>query len=64
MRKDISEVIKFMKIKGIKPNYAEISRQYQCDYRTVKRYYNARDDSYKKQRKQRIIKKKTDGFEE
>lgn len=64
MRKDIYEVIKFMKIKGIKPNYAEISRQYQCDYRTVKRYYNARDDSYKKPRKQRIIKKKIDGFED
>lgn len=26
-------------MKGIKPNYAEIGRQYNCDPRTVKKYY-------------------------
>ena len=28
-----------MKEIGIKPNYAQLARSYQCDYRTVKRYY-------------------------
>ncbi|EQC94001.1 hypothetical protein LLT3_05255 [Lactococcus cremoris subsp. cremoris TIFN3] len=25
---------------GIKPNFADIARRYNCDYRTVKRYYD------------------------
>lgn len=29
-------------MKGIKPNYAELGRQYNCDSRTVKKYYEAR----------------------
>lgn len=28
-------------MKGIKPNYAELGRQYNCDPRTVKKYYEA-----------------------
>ncbi|EIQ4591206.1 hypothetical protein LU457_002344 [Staphylococcus pseudintermedius] len=28
-------------MKGIKPNYAELGRQYHCDPRTVKKYYEA-----------------------
>ena len=39
MRKDIYERMKIMKQEGIKPNYAEIARRWECDYRTVKRYF-------------------------
>ncbi len=28
-----------MKKENIKSNYAELSRQYNCDYRTVKKYF-------------------------
>ncbi len=44
-------------------NYSAIGRQYNCDPRTVKRYFNARDEN-PVERKPRIIPKKTDGFEE
>ena len=39
MRKDIYERMKIMKQEGTKPNYAELSRRWNCDYRTVKRYF-------------------------
>lgn len=39
MRKDIYERMKMMKQEGVKPNYAEIARRWNCDYRTVKRYF-------------------------
>ena len=39
MRKDIYERMKIMKQEGVKPNYAEIARRWNCDYRTVKRYF-------------------------
>ncbi len=39
MRKDIYERMKIMKTEGVKPNYAEIARRWNCDYRTVKRYF-------------------------
>ena len=39
MRKDINEIIKIIKQESIKPNYAEIARRWNCDYRTVKRYF-------------------------
>ena len=39
MRKDILERMKLMKKENIKPNYAELSRQYNCVYRTVKKYF-------------------------
>lgn len=39
MRKDIFERMKIMKHEGAKPNYAEIARRWDCDYRTVKRYF-------------------------
>ena len=41
MRKDIYERVKLMKKEDIKPNYAEISRLYGCDYRTVKKYFES-----------------------
>lgn len=39
MRKDIYERMIIMKKEGIKPNYAEIARRRDCDYRTVRRYF-------------------------
>ena len=39
MRKDIYERMKIMKQESVKPNYAEIARRWNCDYRTVKRYF-------------------------
>lgn len=39
MRKDVYERMKIMKQDGIKPNYTEIARRWNCDYRTVKRYF-------------------------
>ena len=39
-------------MKGIKPNYAELARQYHCDPRTVKKYYEAgKGNELKKTRK-------------
>ena len=39
MRKDIFERMKIMKKEEVKPNYAEIARRWNCDYRTVKKYF-------------------------
>ena len=39
MRKDILEFVERMKKEGIRPNYSLIARRYNCDYRTVKKYY-------------------------
>lgn len=32
-----------MKNDGIKPNYAELAKQYGCDYRTVKKYFETKE---------------------
>lgn len=39
MRKDIMERMKYLKKEGLKPNYSKVARRYNCDYRTVKRYF-------------------------
>lgn len=62
MRTDIKEVAHVKKRDKEKINYAAIARQYGCDYRTVKKYYNERDDT-PATRKPREVVKKTDGFE-
>lgn len=62
MRADIKEVAHVKKRDKEKINYAAIARQYGCDYRTVKKYYNERDDT-PATRKPREVVKKTDGFE-
>lgn len=61
MRTDIREVIALKKINEEKVNCSAIARQYDCDPRTVRKYYNERDENYT--RKPRVIKKKTDGLE-
>ena len=39
MRSDIKEAVFMAKGEGLKINYAEVARQYGCDYRTVKKHY-------------------------
>ena len=39
MRQDIREEVRKFMIEDIKPNFAAIAQQYNCDYRTVKRAY-------------------------
>lgn len=63
MRLDIKEVLHLKKINNESINYAKIAKQYDCDYRTVKKYYNERDDNLPL-RKPRDVAKVTDGFEE
>lgn len=63
MRKDIFEVLYMEKKENGKINYSKIAKQYNCDPRTVKRYYNERD-SNPTTRKPRIIVKVIQGFEE
>ncbi len=60
MRKDIFERMEFMKKENIEPNYAELARIYQCDYRTVKRYFKS-DGTLKERRK---VPSKLDNYKE
>lgn len=41
MRKDVLEGVLRHIMSDIPPNYAALAKQYNCDYRTVKRYYEA-----------------------
>lgn len=47
MRKDIKERMILMKQDDIKPNYAELAKQYGCDYRTVKKYFESSAEDLK-----------------
>lgn len=64
MRNDVREAVHMAKRNGEKINYAAYARQYNCDYRTVKKYYHERDDTLITSRKPRKVVKKIDGFEE
>lgn len=63
MRTEIFEAIFMAKKNNEKINCSEIARQYGCDPRTVRRYYNARDCN-PTVRKPRVIPKVLDGYEE
>ena len=63
MRNDIFEVIYMSKKENIKINYSKIAKQYNCDYRTVKAYYE-RDETVPLERKKRIIKSVLDDYKE
>lgn len=63
MRKDIFEVLFMEKKENRKINYSKIARQYNCDPRTVKRYFKERN-SNPTVRKTRTVTKVTQGFEE
>jgi hypothetical protein len=39
VRKDILESVQLHLMKNIKPNYSTLAKQFDCDYRTVKRYF-------------------------
>ena len=43
VRTDIFDFIRTIIINGIKQNYSKIARQFNCDSRTVKRYFFLRD---------------------
>ena len=46
MKEKISELMKeitIMKTMNIKPNFASLAREYNLDYRTIKRYYDGYD---------------------
>ena len=60
MRIDITQIIKVCVMNGIKPNYSKIARQYNCDPRTVKRYYLNQQQT---KRKPRTVTKVLDSFE-
>lgn len=51
MRTDIYEKVSTYKMDKIKPNFSEISRRYNCDPRTVKRYYQGAVSKRKTQKK-------------
>ncbi|WP_422047689.1 IS21 family transposase [Staphylococcus aureus] len=59
MRHDIYEGVLFYIMKGIKPNYAELGRQYNCDPRTVKKYYEAGKENELERLKKRQQNKKS-----
>ena len=63
MRSDIKEAVFMAKGEGLKINYAEVARQYGCDYRTVKKHYETQTN-VPIIRKARVVSKKTDGVEE
>lgn len=39
MRNDIKEEVRFYLMNDIRPNYADLARQFNCDQRTVKKHY-------------------------
>ena len=47
MRKDIKERMILMKQDDIKPKYAELAKQYGCDYRTVKKCFESSAEDLK-----------------
>jgi transposase len=58
MRSDIFEKVSQFRMDKIKPNFSEISRRYNCDPRTVKRYY----EGGVKERKKQIKPSKLDDY--
>ena len=59
MRIDIAQKVKVSVMKGIKPNYSKIAKQFNCDPRIVKCYYLIHQQT---KRKTRIVTKVLDGF--
>jgi transposase len=55
MRKEVSEFVKELQKDGIKISYAKVARQFNCDYRTVKRYCEE-EQTEKKPRKAKVSK--------
>ncbi|MBU5365173.1 IS21 family transposase, partial [Enterococcus devriesei] len=66
MRKDVLEGVLRHIMNDIQPNYAALAKQYNCDYRTVKRYYEAGKKGNIEQLKKRKLSNSPllSGFEE
>lgn len=66
MRKDVLEGVLRHIMTDIQPNYATLAKQYNCDYRTVKRYYEAgkRGDIDQVKKRKSSVSPLLDGFEE
>ena len=62
MRQDVNQNMIVAKINTDKINYSAYAEQYNCDHRTIKRYYKAETSTLTAKRKPRIIKKKTDDY--
>lgn len=50
MRKDISERMKLMKKEQENINYSELARRYDCDYRTIKKYFQGENEEVKQRK--------------
>lgn len=64
MRKDIKEEVHEYIMKEIKPNYAAMARRYNCDPRTVKRYYEEGIKPKPEEPKNKTRPSKLDGYRE
>jgi transposase len=65
LRKDVYEGVRFFMINDIKPNFNELGRQYNCDPRTVKKYYlEGSENSVKKDKDKPKRPSKLDPFKE
>lgn len=66
MRKDVLEKVLRHIMTDIQPNYVALAKQYNCDYRTVKRYYEVGKKGNSEQVKKRksSVSPLLDGFEE
>ncbi len=64
MRKDIKEEAHEYIMKEIKPNYAAMARSYDCDPRTVKRYYEEGIKPKPEEPKNKTRPSKLDGYRE
>lgn len=50
MRKDILERMKLMKKDQESVNYSELARRYDCDYRTIKKYFQGEDEEVRQRK--------------
>lgn len=64
MRDDIKEEMHEYIMKEIKPNYAAMARRYDCDPRTVKRYYEEGTRTQPEKPKTKVRPSKLDGYRE
>lgn len=64
MRKDIREGVMIYVINEIKPNYAALAKQYDCDYRTVKHAYEEAQDKESKPPERKKRPSKLDPYRE
>ncbi len=64
MRKDIREGVMIYVINEIKPNYAALAKQYECDYRTVKSAYKEAKEKESKPTERKKRPSKLDSYKD